>query len=105
MKSVFKFLFSVKSAVFFLALLALSMAVGTFVENDYGTLEARVWIYNAWWFELIFYFLILIFMYNIFQFKLLRRSKLPALFLHISFIAILILDYILTRFLILVGLL
>jgi len=90
LKSIFNFLFSVKSAVFFLLLLALSMAVGTFVENDYGTPEARIWIYNAWWFTGIFIFLICIFIYNIFQFKLLRRSKLPALFLHISFIAILI---------------
>ena len=90
LKPILNFIFSVKVAVFLLSLLALSMAIGTFVENDYGTEEARIWIYNAWWFEFIFIYLILIFIFNIFKFKLLRLSKIPVLFLHISFIAILI---------------
>ncbi len=90
LKPILNFIFSLKASVFLLSLLALSMAIGTFVENDYGTEEARIWIYNAWWFEVIFIFLIFIFIFNIFKFKLLRLSKLPVLFLHISFIAILI---------------
>jgi hypothetical protein len=48
-----------------LFLYALSMAVATFVENDYGTPTAKALIYEAKWFELIMILLILNFIGNI----------------------------------------
>ena len=32
---------------------AFAMVMGTFIESWYSTETARIWIYNAWWFELI----------------------------------------------------
>ena len=32
---------------------AAAMAAGTFIEDAYNTETARIWIYNAWWFEAI----------------------------------------------------
>ena len=53
-----KILFSTRLMAILFIVFALSMAVGTFVENSYTTATAREWIYNAWWFELILILLI-----------------------------------------------
>ena len=34
-------------------LLAVGAAVGTFIENDYGTSTARVLVYNHLWYEIV----------------------------------------------------
>ncbi|GAA0870930.1 cytochrome c biogenesis protein CcsA [Gangjinia marincola] len=69
---------------------AVAMAVGTFVENSYSTATAKVWIYNAWWFEAIMVFFVINFIGNIFRYRLLRKEKLVTLVFHLSFILILI---------------
>ena len=69
---------------------AISIALATFIENDYGTTTARALIFNSWWMELIHIFLCAIFIYNIFQYRLYHVKKLPVLFLHLSFIFIII---------------
>jgi len=71
-----------------LLLFALAMALGTFVENDYGTPTAKVLIYNCWWFELIMLILIINFLGNIQRYRLLRREKIPVLIFHIAFVVI-----------------
>ncbi len=73
-----------------LLLYALSMAVATFVENDYGTAVAKALIYNCWWFELIMLILILNFIGNIKRYQLLSFKKLPLLVFHLAFIIIFI---------------
>ena len=69
---------------------AVSMALGTFIENDFGTPTARVLIYNAWWFEAIMIFFVINFLGNIFKFNLLRPKKIVTLTFHLSFILIII---------------
>lgn len=76
-------------AVLFL-LFAASMAVATFIENDYGTPTARVLVYNATWFEAIMVIFAINFLGNIKKFNLLRLKKLPTLLLHLSFILIIL---------------
>ena len=71
-------------------LFAVSIGVATFIENDYGTTAARALIFNSWWLELILFLLCSIFIYNIFKYKLYYVRKLPILFLHLSFIFIII---------------
>ena len=71
-------------------LFAVSIGYATFIENDYGTLAARALIFSSWWLEMILVFLCVIFIYNIFRFRLLHINKLPVLFLHCSFIFIII---------------
>lgn len=75
---------------FMLLLYALSMAVATFVENDYGTPVAKALIYNSWWFELIMIILVLNFIGNIGRYQLLQRKKWPLLVFHLAFVLIFI---------------
>ena len=67
-----------------------SMALGTFIESWYSTDTAKIWIYNAWWFELIMVLFTVSFVTNIFKYKLLRKEKWSILLIHISLILILV---------------
>jgi len=66
------------------------MAFGTFIESWYSTETARIWIYNAWWFEVIMVFFVINFLGNISRYRLLRLEKWPVLVLHLSWILIII---------------
>ncbi|WP_425236847.1 cytochrome c biogenesis protein CcsA [Ulvibacterium sp.] len=76
-------------AVLFLVF-ATAMAFGTFIETWYSTETARIWIYNAWWFEVIMAFFVINFIGNIFKYNLLQWKKWPVLVLHLSWILIII---------------
>ena len=69
---------------------ATAMAFGTFIESWYSTETARIWIYNATWFEVIMVFFVINFIGNISKYKLLRKEKWPVLTLHLSWILIII---------------
>jgi len=83
-------LFSTRTMGFLLILYAFSMAMGTFVENDYGTPVAKALIYECWWFELIMVILVLNFIGNIARYRLYQRKKLPLLVFHLAFVVIFI---------------
>ncbi len=53
MKKVIDVLFSFKTTLVLLAILAIGAGIATFIENDYGTSTARVLIYNNLWYEAI----------------------------------------------------
>ena len=85
-----KTLFSTRlMAVLFLGF-GLAMGIGTFVESKYSTETARIWIYNAWWFEAIMVFFVINFGGNMFRYRLFRWEKWPVLTLHLSWILIII---------------
>ena len=67
-----------------------AMAFGTFIESWYSTDTAKIWIYNAWWFELILVLFMINFFGNIFKYRLLRKEKWAILMIHLSFILILL---------------
>lgn len=90
MEKLTNILISTRTMVVLLFLFATSMAVATFVENDYGTPTAKALIYEAKWFELIMVLLILNFIGNISRYRLLRREKWPVLAFHLAFILIFI---------------
>ena len=92
-----KILFSTRTMGVMLLLYAFSMAMATFVENDYGTAVAKALIYNCWWFELIMLILVLNFIGNIKRYQLTQRKKWPLLVFHLAFIIIFIGGYI-TRY-------
>ena len=73
-----------------LILFPIAMGIGTFVESWYSTDAARIWVYNAWWFEAVMLLLMVNFMGNIKKYNLLSREKLSVLILHLSFIFILL---------------
>jgi len=92
-----KILFSTRTMGALLLFYAFSMALATFVENDYGTAVAKALIYNCWWFELVMFFLILNFIGNIKRYQLISLKKLPLLVFHLAFIIIFIGGYV-TRY-------
>ena len=85
-----QFLFSTKFMLVLLILFPVAMGIGTFLESWYSTDAARIWIYNAWWFELLMLLLMVNFMGNIKKYNLLSKEKLSVLILHLSFIFILL---------------
>ena len=48
-----RFLFSTRLTSILFIVFCVAMAVGTFVESFHNTATARIWVYNAWWFEAI----------------------------------------------------
>jgi len=89
-KSLGNIIFSTRTMGAMLLLYAFSMAMATFVENDYGTAVAKALIYNCWWFELVMVILVLNFIGNIKRYRLTQRSKWPLLVFHLAFILIFI---------------
>ena len=85
-----KVLFSTLLTALLFILYPTAMAFGTFIESWYSTDTAKVWIYNAWWFELLMVFMAINFIGNIFKYRLLRREKWAVLMLHLSFLLILL---------------
>lgn len=90
MKKIYQFLFSMTLGGILLLVLAASMAVATFLENDFGTLAARQLVYDAWWFEALMVLFSVNMLGAVFVKKLAQRKKYGALLLHISIVIILI---------------
>ena len=67
-----------------------AMGFGTFIESWYSTDTAKIWIYNAWWFELLMVLMAINFVGNIFIYRLMRKEKWAVLLLHLSFLLILL---------------
>ena len=88
-KSPIEFLSSNRLTAFLFLAFPAAMAMGTFIESWYSTDTAKIWIYNAWWFEALMSLLMINFIGNIFKYRLLRKEKWAILLLHLSFILIL----------------
>ncbi len=87
-KKIYSILFSTRlMAILFLGF-AVAMAAGTFIESKYNTDTARIWVYNAWWFEAIMLFFMINFIGNIKRYQLYKKEKWATLLLHLSFIFI-----------------
>ncbi len=54
-----KILFSTRLMAVLFLVFALAMAIGTFVESLYSTETAKIYIYNARWFEIIMVFFVI----------------------------------------------
>ena len=89
-KKIASILFSTRLMAVLFLVFAFSLGLGTFIENYYTTATAKVWIYNATWFEVIMIFFVINFAGNIVRYRLHRREKWSTLLLHLSFVLILI---------------
>ena len=87
-KKIYSILFSTRLMAMLFLGFAVAMATGTFIESKYNTDTARIWVYNAWWFEAIMLFFIINFVGNIRRYKLYKREKWITLLMHLSFILI-----------------
>ncbi len=85
-----KIFFSTRLMSVLFIVFAVAMAFGTFIESWYSTETARIWIYNATWFEVIMVFFVINFIGNISRYRLLRKEKWPVLILHLSWILIIV---------------
>ena len=83
-------LFSTRLTAILFIVFAISMGVGTFLEDAHGTTAARIWIYNTWWFEAIMVFFVINFSGNIFRYRLYKKEKWATLLLHLSFVLIIV---------------
>ena len=89
-KKIASIVFSTRLMAILFVVFAIAMGIGTFLEDAHGTTAARIWIYNAWWFELIMFLFLVNFSGNIARYKLYKIEKWPTLLLHLSFILILL---------------
>ena len=89
-KKIASVLFSTRLMAVLFVVFAVALAMGTFIENWYSTETAKVWIYNAVWFEVIMALFVVNFAGNIVRYKLHKREKWSSLLLHLAFIVILI---------------
>lgn len=81
-------LFSTRLMAILFLTFSIAMGTGTFIESKYNTDTARIWVYNAWWFEGIMLVFVINFIGNIKRYDLLRKEKWATLMLHLSFVFI-----------------
>lgn len=87
---IFRFLFTPIFMGILFVVLAVAMAIATFIENDFGAATAKAAVYNARWFELLFLLLAINLAGQVIVFRLYRREKLTVMIFHLAFIIMLI---------------
>lgn len=85
-----KVLFSTRLMATLFIVFAITLALGTFIENWYNTETSKIWIYNTWWLELIMFLFVINFCGNIRRYSLAKKENWAVLLLHLSFILILV---------------
>ncbi len=90
MKKFFDFLFSMQFSGALLLIFAAAIGTATFVENDLGTLAARLIVYEAFWFEFLMGLMAFSMIGGVFKYRLYQRKKFSVLLFHLSFVIILI---------------
>jgi cytochrome c-type biogenesis protein CcsB len=83
---ILKFLLSPVFMGILFIIFAASMAIATFIENDYGSAAAYNFVYDTRWFELILFLLIVNLIGQMIIYKLYMKSKLTVLLFHLSFV-------------------
>lgn len=90
MDKIISFFSSTRLMAVLFVVFAVAMGIGTFIEDAYNTETARVYIYNAKWFEGIMLLFVFNFIGNIKRYRLNSKEKWATLLLHFSFIFIII---------------
>ena len=90
MKKTLKKLLSLDIMIVLLLFMAFSCAIATFIENDFGPLAAKSFVYAQIWFEAIMLILVLGIIANIIWFKMYKVKKIFTFLIHISLIFIFI---------------
>jgi hypothetical protein len=87
-KKIISFFSSTRLMAVLFIVFAIALALGTFIEDRYNTITARILIYNTKWFELIMLVFMINFIGNIKRYRLLSKEKWATLMLHAAFILI-----------------
>ena len=88
MDKITKKLFSMQAMAVAMLIFALSLAIATFVENDYGTNTAKALVYQARWFEFLLIYLVAILINNMIKFKMYKKILSMKFIFHTAFIII-----------------
>ena len=83
-------LFNTRAAGLYILLFAASIAIATFIENDFGTSAAQKVIFKALWFELLLLLFCISIVVNIFKFRMIQQKKWSLLLFHSAIIVILL---------------
>lgn len=67
-----------------------AIAKATFIESDETTQAAKVWVYNALWFEILLVFLSINLVANIMRYQMWKREKIAVFAFHLAFLIIII---------------
>ncbi len=89
MKRIKSTLFSMMTTSCLLVVFAIAIAYATFIENDYGTVTAKVLIYNAWWFNILLGFTGVNLVGGLFYYKAFQLKRWSMVLFHLAFIIIL----------------
>ncbi len=90
MKKLGSFFFSMLFTGILVVIFAISIGYATFIENDYGTVTAKILIYNSRWFEILLVIMCINLIGSIFTNKLIAKKRWPGVLLHFSFVIIFI---------------
>lgn len=90
LKTFFDKIFSVAAAGIYMVIIAVVIAIATFIENDFGTSAGQKVIFQSFWFELILLLFGITAIVNIFKFKMYRLRKWPIFLFHLSIVFILL---------------
>ena len=85
-----KLIFTPAAMGILFVIFALSMAVATFLENDFGSAAAYNMVYNSKWFELILILLSANLIGQLLIYRLFRKQKLPVAIFHLAFILMIV---------------
>jgi len=85
-----KYLFSPSMMGILFVVFALSMAVATFLENDFGSAAAYNMVYDTRWFELILLLLSVNLTGRLIILKFFKYQKLPVSLFHLAFVLMII---------------
>ena len=88
MNKLLKTIFSIEIMTVFMTFMALSCAIATFIENDFGPLGSKSFVYGQTWFELILLILTMGVISNIIWFKMYQKKKFFIFMIHISLVFI-----------------
>src|SRR6056300_896327 len=89
-KKILNSILSMTSMGILIGILAVAMAIATFVESANGATAAKALIYNARWFEVVIFLVFVNIAYNIFKYKLYKLKKLPVFLFHLAFLIIIL---------------
>ena len=84
----YKILSSYKTMLLLLSILAIGAGIGTFIENDFGSLRAKEIVYFSFWYSLVLFLTAVNILLIVYKNKM-YRVKARMIF-HISFVVILI---------------
>ncbi len=82
--------FNTRAAGLYFILFAASIAIATFIENDFGTSAAQKVIFKSWWFELLLVLFCITVIVNIYKFRMIKQKKWPLFLFHAAIVVIII---------------